>query len=198
LTIDRPHGRRHKKYPKKYPHDKKTYKREKLEWPDKIVSSLKANDICSISFVPDAVIGKILKTAEKDPYFNFNILAREEEGVGIITGEYFGGRYGVLMMQSSGLGNCVNALASLAIPYLIPFLILISQRGELGEFNACQVVMGKAIRSILDALGIQHYTLDREDSLEIILNGAIKTAYTSDQPVAVILSTALAGWKEEK
>jgi len=58
--------------------------------------------------------------------------------------------------------------------------------------------MGKAIRSILDALGIQHYTLDREDSLEIILNGAIKTAYTSDQPVAVILSTALAGWKEEK
>ncbi|MFH0844265.1 MAG: decarboxylase [Pseudomonadota bacterium] len=169
-----------------------------MEWPEKIVSALKANDICSISFVPDAVIDKILKMAEKDPCFHFTTLAREEEGIGIITGEYFGGRYGVLMMQSAGLGNCVNALASLAIPYQIPFLMLISQRGELGEFNACHVVLGKAIRGILDALGIQNYTLDREDNLEIILHGAIKTAYTSDQPVAVILSSALVGWKDEK
>jgi len=169
-----------------------------LEWPRKIVSALKANDICSISFVPDAVIDRILKEAQKDPYFHFTTLAREEEGIGIITGEYLGGRYGVLMMQSAGLGNCVNALASLAIPYQIPFIMLISQRGELGEFNACHVVMGKALRRILEALGIQHYTVNREDELGTILNGAIKTAYTCDQPVAVILSTALVGWKDEK
>jgi sulfopyruvate decarboxylase alpha subunit len=171
---------------------------EKVEWPRKIVSLLKANDICSISFIPDSVIGQILKAAEKDPYFHFTTLAREEEGIGIITGEYLGGRYGVLMMQGAGLGNCVNALASLAIPYQIPFLMLISQRGELGEFNACHVVMGKAIRRILEALGIQHYTVNREDELETILSGAIKTAYTSEQPVAVILTTTLAGWKDEK
>ena len=169
-----------------------------MNWPRKIVSVLKANNICSISFVPDSVIGRILKAAEEDPYFHFTTLAREEEGIGIITGEYLGDRYGVLMMQSAGVGNCVNALASLAIPYQIPFIMLISQRGELGEFNACHVVMGKALRSILEALGIQHYTIDREDELETILNGAIKTAYTSDQPVAVILSTALVGWKDEK
>ena len=174
------------------------YKGEKLEWPCKIVSLLKANDICSISFIPDSVIGQILNVAEKDPYFHFTTLAREEEGIGIITGEYFADRYGVLMMQGAGLGNCVNALASLAIPYQIPFLILISQRGELGEFNACHVVMGKALRNILEALGIQHYTVNREDELETILDGAIKTAYTSEQPVAVILSTALVGWKDEK
>lgn len=169
-----------------------------MEWPRKIVSLLKANDICSISFVPDTVIGRILKAAEKDPFFHFTTLAREEEGIGIITGEYFGGRYGVLMMQSAGLGNCVNALASLAIPYQIPFLMLISQRGELGEFNACHVVMGKALRRILEALGIQHYTVNREDELETVLGGAIKTAYTSEQPVAVILTAALVGWKDEK
>ena len=169
-----------------------------MEWPRKIVSLLKANDICSISFIPDSVIGQILKEAEKDPFFHFTTLAREEEGIGIITGEYLGGRYGVLMMQSAGLGNCVNALASLAIPYQIPFLMLISQRGELGEFNACHVVLGKALRRILEALGIQNYTVDREDELEIIVDGAIKTAYTSEQPVAVILSTALVGWKGEK
>jgi len=169
-----------------------------MEWPDKIVSVLKANDICSISFVRDGVIGKILKIAEKDPFFYFTALAREEEGVGIITGEYFGGRYGVLMMQNAGLGNCVNALASLAIPYQIPFLMLINQRGELGEFHACHITMGRATRKILDSMGIQHFTLYREDNLERILNGAIKTAYASDQPVAVILDTALVGWKDEK
>jgi sulfopyruvate decarboxylase alpha subunit len=171
---------------------------KKLKWPEKIVSLLKANDISSISFVPDTVIGKILKVAAKDPYFHLTTLAREEEGVGIITGEYFGGRYGILMMQSSGLGNCINALASLAIPYQIPVLMLISQRGELGEFNACHMVMGKALRRILEALGIQHYTLDREDTLETTVSGAIKTAYASEQPVALILSTALVGWKDEK
>jgi len=169
-----------------------------MEWAHTIVSILKANEISSISFVPDAVIGKILKAAEKDPYFQFTTLAREEEGVGIITGEYLGGRYGALMMQSAGLGNCVNALASLAIPYQIPFLMLISQRGELGEFHACHVTLGKALRKILDALGILHFTIEREEDVSTLLNGAIKTAYASDQPVAVILSTAFVGWKEEK
>jgi sulfopyruvate decarboxylase alpha subunit len=169
-----------------------------MEWPRKIVSLLKANDITSISFVPDTIIGRILKEAEKDPEFRFTTLAREEEGVGIITGEYMGGRRGVLMMQGAGLGNCVNALASLAIPYQIPFLMLISQRGELGEFNACHVVMGKALRGILEALGIQHHTVNRDDELETVLGGAIKTAYTSEQPVAVILTTSLVGWKDEK
>jgi len=169
-----------------------------MEWPRKIVSLLKANEIASISFVPDTVIGRILKAAEKDTYFRFTTLAREEEGIGIITGEYMGGRRGVLMMQGAGLGNCVNALASLAIPYQIPFLMLISQRGELGEFNACHVVMGKALRPILEALGIQHFTVNREDELETTLSGAIKTAYTSEQPVAVILTAALVGWKDEK
>jgi len=172
--------------------------KEDLQWPRKIVAALKANDVGSISFVPDAVIGRILKAAEKDPFFHFTTLAREEEGIGIVAGEYFGGRRGVLMMQSAGLGNCVNALASLAIPYQIPLPMLISQRGELGEFNACHVVMGRALRGILEALGIQHYTIDREDELDTVLNGAIKTAYTAEQPVAVVLSTALVGWKDEK
>ena len=169
-----------------------------MDWPRKIVSQLKANNICSISFVPDTVIGRILNAAERDPYFHFTTLAREEEGIGIITGEYLGGRNGVLMMQGAGLGNCVNALASLAVPYQIPLLMLISQRGELGEFNACHVAMGKALRRILEALGIQHYTVTREDELETVLGGAIKTAYSAEQPVAVILSTALVGWKDEK
>ena len=71
-----------------------------MEWPRKIVSLLKANDICSISFIPDSVIGQILKEAEKDPFFQFTTLAREEEGIGIVTGEYLGGRSVVLKLSS--------------------------------------------------------------------------------------------------
>ncbi len=111
-------------------------------------------------------------------------LTREEEGVGILTGAYLGGKRGILLMQVSGLGNRVNGLASLAIPYQIPFLILISQRGELGEFNPAQVAMGHAARPVLDALDIQHFTLDRVDRVDILLDGAIKTAYASRRPVA--------------
>jgi sulfopyruvate decarboxylase alpha subunit len=169
-----------------------------MKWPELIVNILKENDIRSISFLPDTVLGKILNVASKDPAFTFTTLAREEEGVGVVTGEYLGGKRAVLMMQGAGVGNSINALASLAVPYQIPFLLLISQRGELGEFNACHITMGKALRHILDALGIQHFTLRREDEVEVTMQGAIKTAYASEQPVAVILSSELAGWKDEK
>jgi sulfopyruvate decarboxylase TPP-binding subunit len=101
------------------------------------------------------------------------------------------------MMQVSGLGNSVNGLASLAIPYQIPFLMFISQRGELGEFNAAQIAMGRAARPVLDALDIQHFTLRRVDEVAILTDGAIKTAYTAQRPVALFLSTEMVGWKKE-
>jgi len=101
------------------------------------------------------------------------------------------------MMQVSGLGNSVNGLASLAIPYQIPFLMLISQRGELGEFNAAQIAMGRAARPVLDALDIQHFTLRRVDGVATLTDGAIKTACTAQRPVALFLSTEMVGWKKE-
>jgi sulfopyruvate decarboxylase alpha subunit len=125
-------------------------------------------------------------------------LTREEEGVGVLTGAYLGGQRGLLMMQVSGLGNSVNGLASLAIPYQIPFVILISQRGELGEFNPAQITMGMAARSVLDALQIQHFTLRCVDEVITLMDGGIKTAYTAQRPVALFLSTEMVGWKKEK
>jgi sulfopyruvate decarboxylase TPP-binding subunit len=100
-------------------------------------------------------------------------------------------------MQNSGLGNAANAIASLAVPYQIPFLMLISHRGGLGEFNVAQVGMGQALRPMLDGLGVQHYTLERQDEIEPVLKGASKLAFSTDRPVAIILSTLLTGGKEE-
>ena len=166
-------------------------------WTDIVFDRLKENNLEVVCHVPDIVLASLIARAEADPFFIVVPLTREEEGVGVLTGAYLGGRRGLLMMQVSGLGNSINGLASLAIPYQIPFLMLISQRGELGEFNPAQIAMGQAARPMLDALGIPHFTLRRTDEMSNLLDGAIKTAYTAQRPVALFLSTEMVGWKQE-
>jgi len=169
-----------------------------MTWTDIVFERLKTNRLEVVCHVPDIVLAPLIAQTEDDPFFTVISLTREEEGVGVLTGAYLGGQRGLLMMQSSGLGNSVNGLASLAIPYQIPFLMLISQRGELGEFNAAQVAMGQAARRVLDALGIQHFTLHSLDEVATLVDGAIKTAYTAQCPVALFISTEMVGWKNEK
>ncbi len=167
-------------------------------WTDIVFDRLKANHLEVVCHVPDTVLASLITRTEADPFFTVVSLTREEEGVGVLTGAYIGGRRGLLMMQVSGLGNSINGLASLAIPYQIPFLMLISQRGELGEFNPAQIAMGQAARPVLDALGIQHFTLRRADEVPSLMDGAIKTSFTAHRPIALFLSTELVGWKQEK
>jgi len=169
-----------------------------MTWTDIVFERLKANRLEVVCHVPDSVLAPLIARAEGDPFFTVVPLTREEEGVGVLTGAYLGGRRGLLMMQVSGLGNSVNGLASLAIPYQIPFLMLISQRGELGEFNPAQIAMGRAARPLLDALDIQHFTLRRADEVATLMDGAIKTAYTAQRPVALFISTEMVGWKDER
>jgi sulfopyruvate decarboxylase alpha subunit len=167
-------------------------------WTDIVFDHLKANQLEVVCHVPDSVLAPLIAQAEADPFFTVVPLTREEEGVGVLTGAYLGGRRGLLMMQVSGLGNSINGLASLAIPYQIPFLMLISQRGELGEFNPAQIAMGRAARPVLDALDIQHFALRRVEEVATLIEGAIKTAYTAQRPVALFLSTEMVGWKKER
>jgi sulfopyruvate decarboxylase TPP-binding subunit len=103
-----------------------------------------------------------------------------------------------MLIQNTGLGNSLNALGSLAMAYRIPFPLVISLRGELGEFNPAQLVMGRAVRGCLDALGIQHFTLEREDEVEVTIEGALKTCYTASEPLGVLLSAHMTGWKDEQ
>lgn len=167
-----------------------------MSWSDTVFECLKANALQTVVHVPDTVLTDLIRLTEADDFFDVLSPTREEEGIGIICGAYLGGRYGVMLMQNSGLGNAANALASLAAPYQIPFLMLISQRGELGEFNTAQVGMGQAVRPVLDSLGIPHFTLERDDEIARVLNGASKLALSTDRPVAVILSPLLTGGKK--
>jgi sulfopyruvate decarboxylase alpha subunit len=169
-----------------------------MSWSQQIIAQLKAHNIRFISYVPDAIGEQLLKLARQDSFFDILPLAREEEGVGVVAGQYVGGARGTLFMPTSGVGNAINALASLAIPYQIPLPLFIGFRGDLGEFNAAQVPMGQALRPILEALHIPTFTLTRPEEVTIQVEGALKLAYALELPVAVVISTQLAGWKDEK
>src|SRR5215212_8249009 len=134
----------------------KTSRGGDMTWTDIAFECLKEQDFQTIVYVPDIVLAELLQRVEADPFFMAISPTREEEGIGILTGAFLGGRRGVLMMQNSGLGNAANAIAGLVTPSQIPFLLLINPRGDLGEFNPAQVGMGTALRPILDSLGVQH------------------------------------------
>jgi len=166
-----------------------------MSWIDNIIAGLKSKNINVISYVPDVVTWKVLKELEADPFFTVIPVAREEESLGVAFGVYAAKGKAAVFMQSSGLGNSINALTTLAIPYSAPFLMFISLRGDLGEFNPGQVAGGKAVRPILDALGIQHYTLDREEKVEEIIKGASELCFNGKEPLALLIPTILTGGK---
>ena len=164
-------------------------------WSEIILQGLKEADVSLIAYVPDISIHQVTKLMEEDQYFHVVSSTREEEAVGIAAGAYAAGRNAAVFMQSSGFGNCVNALASLCIPARIPIPLFINLRGELGEFNIAQTTMGRATRPILDALGITHYTLENDERLLIRITGALKLCYSSRQPLALCLTPLLHGGK---
>ncbi len=167
-------------------------------WARTILDAFREEQIRNLVFLPDTVMGRLLALAEEDPAFRLIGVHREEEAVGILAGMFMAGQRGAMLVQSSGLGNTLNALGSLALAYRIPFPLLVSLRGELGEFNPAQLQMGRAVPGCLDALHIQHVTLRTEHDLQTIVSGAIKTCYTAEEPLGILLSAQLTGWKPEK
>ena len=166
-----------------------------MQWTDTLVDSLKKAGISLIAYVPDVSISKATVLMEDDPYFHVVSATREEEAVGVAVGAYAVGRRAAVFMQSSGFGNSINAIASLCIPCRTPMPIFINMRGELGEFNWAQVPMGRAVKPILDSLGLTHYTLTDQDRLGAIVDGAIDLCYASRQPVALCMTPLLHGGK---
>ena len=164
-------------------------------WQQEVVDGLKANDVRLIAQVADTVLAPIIRLMEADPHFHVVTLAREEEGIGILTGAYLGGTRGALLLQASGLGNTINALGSLAIPYQIPFPILISQRGSLYEHNVVQVASGKAATPILEALGMQVFDMVEPSDVRVMVERGTRQAIVSRKPVGITITTQLSGGK---
>ena len=166
-----------------------------LSWAERLVAGFKAADVSLAAYVPDTNIYNAVRLMEDDPFFRVVTCTREEEAVGIAMGSYAVGRRAVVLMQSSGFGNTINAIASLCIPHRLPIPMVINLRGELGDFNICQVPLGRATRPILDVLGLPHYTLTEERDVDRIVPGALKLCYASRQPLAICITPLLHGGK---
>src|SRR6185437_14079737 len=121
------------------------------------------------------------------PELNTLVATREEEAFGIAAGLYLGGRRPVVLLQSSGLGNSLNALSTLLVAYQIPALIIISMRGDAGEWNWAQVPMGRLVRPALDALGIQQVIVDRSEDAERLIVATAALAFGTRMPAACLL-----------
>ena len=162
-------------------------------WHEIVRDVLKRHSVSLVPYVPDNVLRPLIEAVHADPFFTAFSCAREEEAVGIVSGAWMGGTRGIVLMQTSGFATLPNAIASLAVPFQIPVLMMVSERGTLGEFNIGQSLVARTLRPTLDTLGIVHHTLTDEARLPFILDSSIKQAFTTQAPVAFILSPLLTG-----
>ena len=164
-------------------------------WHEIVAAALKANDVRLVPYVPDNVLKPLIAAVHADPFFTAFPAAREEEAVGIVAGGCMAGTRGVALMQTSGFATLANALASLPCAFQIPVLLVVSERGTLGEFNVGQAMVWRTMRPVLEALGMEHHTVTRLDECEFICDRTIKQAAATQQPAALILSPLLTGGK---
>ena len=164
-------------------------------WPEAVFRVLKSGNVRQIAFVPDAGLADLIRRAQSDPAIRDLVLTSEEEGVAIACGAWLGGQRSVLLMQSSGVGNCVNMFSLLA-NCQFPFLTLVAMRGEYAEMNPWQVPMGRATQQVLELMGIQVLRADTAREVEDTVSAAIDAVFEANDRVAVLLGQKLIGRKK--
>jgi sulfopyruvate decarboxylase alpha subunit len=164
-------------------------------WSDGIHALLRNHGIGLIAFVPDGGLKRLIELCQDDATLRTVTLTTEEEGIALAAGAFLGGQRTALLMQSSGVGNCVNML-SLPQVCNMPLLMLVTMRGEWGEFNPWQVPMGQGTPAILEASGVHVYRVDAPEDVCPTVEAAIAFAFASRRRVAVLLSQRLIGAKQ--
>ena len=144
-------------------------------WASDVYRVLKAADVRQMAYVPDAGHTTLINLFCADPEVASNVLTTEEEGVAIAVGAWLGGQRSVLLLQSSGVGNCINML-SLPVIGRFPLLMLVTMRGEWAEFNPWQVPMGRATQPALEAIGLRVMRADEPDALAETVEAAAALA----------------------
>src|ERR1700743_2874166 len=163
-------------------------------WPDDIFTILQRFEVRQVTSVPEAGTARLTNRLRAAPSMGAVPLTTEEEGVPLLAGAWSGGQRGVLLMQSSGVGNCVNML-SLTQIFRFPFLTLVTMRGEWGEFNPWQVPMGSSTQGVFELSGIRVLRATHPGELKEVVEAAASQAYNACTPTAVLLAQRLIGTK---
>jgi sulfopyruvate decarboxylase alpha subunit len=164
-------------------------------WQDEVYDLLRQNNVTQFAYVPDAGHKILINRSLADPDVHAVALTTEEEGVALIAGADLGGARAVLLMQSSGVGNCINML-SLIAGGQFPFLTLISMRGDFGEGNPWQYPMGQATVPVLEAMGVLCLRADTPTEVLNVVNAAMTMVFQSGRAVAVLFTQKLLGAKK--
>ena len=167
---------------------------EPQAWQDQLFEILKASGIKQLPYVPDGGHARLIERAHAEPGMRAISLTTEEEGIALAAGAWLGGDRSVLLMQSSGAGNCINML-SLLKSGRFPFLTVVTMRGEWGEFNPWQVPMGSKVQHVLETMDVQVLRVERAADVAETVQAGIRMAFEGGTPVAILLSQRLIGAK---
>jgi sulfopyruvate decarboxylase alpha subunit len=168
---------------------------EAPSWQEAVSRVLRKGGIQQVAYVPDAGHSVAIRDAISDPEIRDVVLTTEEEGVAVVSGAWLGGQRAALLMQSSGVGNCVN-MFSLLTACQFPFLTLVTMRGEYAEFNPWQSPMGRATQQALELMGIAVLRVDEPEEVEEVVSAALDAAFEANDRVAVLLGQKLIGRKK--
>jgi sulfopyruvate decarboxylase alpha subunit len=164
------------------------------DWPDRLYDLLKAHGIRQVAVVPDAGHAQLIRRCIADNEMRVVSLTTEEEGIALLQGAWLGGDKGVLLMQSSGVGNCINML-SLAITHRTPMPMIVTMRGDFGEFNPAQVPMGNATAAVLEAMGTLVKRADTAEDVVPTVDATLRLAFNTYRPTAALIGQRVLGAK---
>lgn len=166
----------------------------RIAWQDQVYDLLKANGVTQFAYVPDAGHKILINRALADSDVHAVSLTTEEEGIGLLAGADLGGTKGVLLIQSSGVGNCANLLSLITLGRF-PFLALVSMRGDHGEGNPWQYPAGASVEPILNTMGVRTIRADAEDEVVDLVEAAAVQSFKGICPTAVLFTQRLLGAK---
>jgi len=161
-----------------------------MKWPEDVHRGLSAAGVRVVGYVPDAGHKRLIELCQADRKMRSVVLTTEEEGIGLAAGAWLGGRKSVLLMQSSGVGNIVNVLGMVQV-CRFPLVMIITMRGEQGEFNPWQVPMGLATPQVLEAMGVS--VRRASDAAEVA--PLVAEAFKGETAAAVLIAQKVIGIK---
>ena len=168
---------------------------ERFDWPTRIHQVLGRCGVRQVAYVPDTGHKRLIELCSDDRGMRAIPLTTEEEGIGLLAGAWLGGERGTLLMQSSGVGNVINMLG-MANECRIPLLMLVTMRGDWGEFNPWQVPMGQATEKALVAAGVIVHRVDDADRIAETVESAARLAFDAGRMVAVLIGQRVVGVKD--
>jgi sulfopyruvate decarboxylase alpha subunit len=164
------------------------------DWPAEIHREFTAAGVSVVGYVPDAGHKRLIELCQADKGMRAVPLTSEEEGIGLVSGAWLGGEKSVLLMQSSGVGNLVNVLGMIKV-CRFPLVMIVTMRGEQGEFNPWQVPMGENTARVLETMSVAVRQAGDAQTVAGHVHAAIGLAYETQGAQAVLISQRVIGIK---